>query len=70
MVFLQIGDGVDDATWLYHLRRRDYSAWIEREIKDRELSAEVHRIENTVADAQASRRAVRAAVERVYTLPA
>lgn len=70
MVFLQIGDGVDDATWLYHLRRRDYSAWIEREIKDPELSAEVHRIENTVADAQASRQAVRAAVERVCTLPA
>jgi HAD superfamily hydrolase (TIGR01484 family) len=70
LVFLQIGDGVDDGTWLHHLRRHDYSAWIEREIKDPELSAEVHRIEDTVADAQSSRRAVRTAVERLYTLPA
>jgi hypothetical protein len=70
LVFLQIGDGVDEDTWVHHLRRHDYSAWIEREIKDPELSAEVRRIEDAVADAQASRRAVRAAVERLYTLPA
>jgi hydroxymethylpyrimidine pyrophosphatase-like HAD family hydrolase len=70
MVFLQIGDGVDDATWLHHLRRHDYSAWIGREIKDPELAAEVRRIEGVEADARASRQAVRAAIERLYTLPA
>jgi hypothetical protein len=70
MLFLQIGDGVDDATWLHHLQRNDYSAWMQQQIKDPELSAEVRRIENAVSDAQASRRAVRAAVERLYTLPA
>ena len=71
MVFLQIGDGVDDETWLHHLRRHDYSGWIHGEIKDAELAAEVHAIEDTVAaSAQQSRQAVRAAVERLYTLPA
>jgi hypothetical protein len=70
MVFLQIGDGVDDATWLHHLGQHDYSSWIERQIKDPELAAEVRTIEATVSDAQLSRRAVRAAVERLYTLPA
>ncbi|MCW5658024.1 MAG: HAD-IIB family hydrolase [Burkholderiaceae bacterium] len=70
LVFLQIGDGVDDDTWLHHLRRHDYSAWIERAIKDPELAAQVRRIEDDPADAQASRRAVREAVERLYTGPA
>ena len=68
MVFLQMGDGVDDDTWLHHLRQHDYSTWIDREIKDPALSAAVRQIEDTVADPAASRRAVRAAVERLYTL--
>ena len=70
MVFLQMGDGVDDGTWLHHLARHDFSTWIEHEIKDPELAAEVHTIEATLSDPQLSRRAVRAAVERLYTLPA
>ncbi|HEU5297101.1 MAG TPA: HAD-IIB family hydrolase [Burkholderiaceae bacterium] len=70
MVFLQIGDGVDDDTWLHHLRRHDYSAWLEREIKDPELAAEVREVEDTITEPGDSRRAVRAAVERVYTLAA
>jgi HAD superfamily hydrolase (TIGR01484 family) len=70
MVFLRIGDGVDDATWLHHLKRHDYSSWIDNEIKDPTLASEVHVIEGTLSDAALSRRAVRAAVERLYTLPA
>jgi HAD superfamily hydrolase (TIGR01484 family) len=70
LVFLQMGDGVDDDTWRHHLTQQDYSAWIEREIKDPELAAEVRRIESTITDAAQSRQAVRAAVERLYTLPA
>jgi hypothetical protein len=27
MIFLQIADGIDDATWEHHLRAGDYSAW-------------------------------------------
>jgi hydroxymethylpyrimidine pyrophosphatase-like HAD family hydrolase len=69
IVFLQMGDGVDDDTWLHHLKQHDYSQWIEREIKDFELAAQVRQIEEH-ADARASRQAVRAAVERLYTLPA
>jgi energy-coupling factor transporter ATP-binding protein EcfA2 len=70
MVFLQMGDGVDDGTWLHHLARHDFSTWIENEIKDPELAAQVHTIEDTLSDPQLSRRAVRAAIERLYTLPA
>ncbi|HET7526108.1 MAG TPA: ATP-binding protein, partial [Burkholderiaceae bacterium] len=68
MVFLQIGDGVDDDTWLHHLQQHDYSAWIEREIKDPELAAEVRQVEDTLTEPGDSRRAIRAAVERLYTL--
>jgi hypothetical protein len=33
-VFLQLADGVDDGTWLHHLRRGDYSRWIGESVKD------------------------------------
>ena len=41
MMFLQIADGVDDATWLHHLRRGDYARWFRTAIKDDELADEV-----------------------------
>ena len=53
--------------WLHHLRRHDYSAWIERQIKDPELLADVLRIEDSVSDPARSRAAIRAAIERRYT---
>src|SRR6185295_6776678 len=41
MSFLDLGDGVDDETWLYHLGRGDYSGWLRTEVKDGELADEV-----------------------------
>jgi len=69
--FLQLGEGVDDETWQHHLRAHDYSRWMREFIKDPELGAEVAGIEDeAAADPGESRRRVRAAVERRYTLPA
>jgi AAA domain len=68
MVFLQMGDGVDDATWLHHLHAHDYSRWIATEIKDPELAADVRRIEDTEHGPMPSRHAIRTAIERRYTL--
>ena len=70
-MFLQLAAGVDDATWLYHLRRHEYSAWVRDAIKDAELADEVSAIEDR-SDLlpRQSRAAVREAVERRYTLPA
>jgi hypothetical protein len=72
MSFLQIGDGVDDETWRFHLRSGDYSKWLEEVIKDRPLAEEVAEVERNDADADAdeTRRAVRQAIERRYTNPA
>jgi len=79
--FVQIAEGVDDGTWLYHLRAGDYSRWIAEAIKDDGLAAEIAEIErqndderdgNAVAEAASAaltRSAVKRAIEREYTAP-
>ncbi len=70
-LFLQIADGVDDDTWMHHLSQGDYSEWFRSKIKDDELAAEAEEIETQSDLSPAdSRAAIRAAVERRYTLPA
>jgi HAD superfamily hydrolase (TIGR01484 family) len=70
-IFLQMADGVDEATWLHHLRQGDYSRWFREIIKDRELAAEAEALESEAdPDPAATRKAIRDAIERRYTLPA
>ena len=33
-IFMQLGEGVDDETWLHHLRQGDYDRWFREIIKD------------------------------------
>lgn len=69
--FLELGHGVDDATWLYHLHRGDYSAWVRAKIKDQSLAEAVAEIENMpYVSAADSRALLKAAIEERYTLPA
>lgn len=71
LVFLQLSDGVDDETWLYHLRGHEYSDWFRVHIKDDELAAEATVIESDAnLSAQESRARIRAAIEKRYTAPA
>ena len=70
MIFLQIADGVDDKTWLHHLKAHDVSRWIRDAIKDDELADEVKSVEDGEADPSATRKRVREAVEQRYTAPA
>ena len=68
MVFLQLAEGVDDETWLYHLRRRDYSHWIRQALKDEELAQQVEQIEQEAdTSAPESRAAIRQSIEQRYT---
>jgi HAD superfamily hydrolase (TIGR01484 family) len=69
MFFLQLAEGVDDDTWLFHLQRGDYSNWFREGIKDEDLAAEAEKIEASAMDADESRAAFRAAVCARYTLP-
>jgi hydroxymethylpyrimidine pyrophosphatase-like HAD family hydrolase len=72
LFFLRLAEGVDDDTWTHHLRRGEYSAWFRDKVKDDDLAAEVAGVEATAGrtSARDSRAAVRAAIERRYTLPA
>ncbi len=69
-VFIQMADGVDDETWLHHLRGGDYSRWFRLTIKDDELAAEASQIEQDLSlDPRQSRAALRAAIEKRYSGP-
>ncbi len=71
VLFLQLAEGVDDGTWLYHLRAGDYSRWVRDAINDEELADEIAGIETDESlDPTESRMKVKAAIERRYTAPA
>ena len=70
VLFSQIGDGVDDETWQFHLAQHDYSRWFRDVIKDGSLATRAEEIERADLAADESRRQMRAAIEADYTLPA
>ena len=71
MLFLQLAEGVDEATWLHHLHAGDYSAWFREAIKDDGLAEEVAAIEcDRTASPLESRARIAEAVTRRYTAPA
>jgi hypothetical protein len=70
-MFVQIGDGVDDETWVYHQRKGHYSRWIRDVIKDDDLAAEVAAVEeDQKATPREARRRIRDAIEQRYAAPA
>jgi hydroxymethylpyrimidine pyrophosphatase-like HAD family hydrolase len=70
-LFTQMAEGVDDATWEYHLLQHDVSRWFREVIKDESLAAEAAEIEGRDDLSPAESRArVRDAIERRYTTPA
>ena len=69
-VFCQIAEGIGEETWMFHLRRHDYSRWMRDVIRNRDLAAAVEDIERRGDLGPAQTRAlVCAAVEARYTLP-
>ena len=69
--FVQIAEGVDDATWIYHLRRGEYSAWFRLVIKDSELADLTSAIERgSDSCPQESREGIKKAIRERYTAPA
>jgi len=65
--FLQIAEGVDDDTWLFHLQQGDYSRWILEAIKDEPLAERVSEIERTEKSAARSRELIKDAISKQYT---
>jgi hydroxymethylpyrimidine pyrophosphatase-like HAD family hydrolase len=68
-IFCQIADGIDEGTWLFHLRRGDYSRWLREVIKNEEVARAVEDIERRTDLAPPETRSlVRRAIESRYTL--
>lgn len=63
---LEIGEGVDDDTWLYHLRRGEYSSWLRHVIHDDTLANTVAAVETGAVTAHESRTLVATALWRWY----
>ena len=55
-VFAELAQGVDEATWLYHLRRGDIAQWMADCVKDAELAAEIAAIAADDDSARAGRK--------------
>ena len=66
--FVQLAEGVDDETWLFHLKQGDYSRWFRNVIKDRALAERAEAIERErTPSADRTRAAIRAAIAERYT---
>ena len=70
VVFCQIAQGIDESTWMYHLRRGDYSRWFRHAIKDEQLADETTHIEtrDDLAPWQ-TRQMIQDLIHARYTLP-
>jgi hypothetical protein len=69
--FLQMAAGVDDKTWLHHLRAGEYSKWFRDAIKDDDLASEAGTVESDRSlSASESRARLKEIIDRRYTAPA
>ncbi len=70
-IFSHLAEGIDEETWMYHLRRGDYSRWFRHSIRDTSLADEAERIEqrNDIAPSR-TRQLIREMIYARYTLPA
>lgn len=70
VVFCQIAQGIDETTWMYHLRRGDYSRWFRHAVKDNHLADETERVERRADLAPwQTRQMIEELVNARYTLP-
>ncbi len=69
MIFIQLAEGVDDETWLHHLRKGDFSQWIRVSIKDDPLALSVAKVERMDVPPKVSRALIKKIIEERYTLP-
>lgn len=69
-VFSQLAQGIDEETWIFHLRRGDYSRWLRHAVRDEHLADEAERIERRVDLAPwQTRQMLRELINVRYTLP-
>jgi HAD superfamily hydrolase (TIGR01484 family) len=67
--FTELAQGVDDDTWMYHLKRNDYSGWIRDHVNDDALAEQVEKIEGAEPDPIRSRAEITKLIQLHYTGP-
>jgi len=68
-IFCQIAEGIDEETWMFHLRRADYSRWFRSSVKDLVLADATERVEQrTDLTPQQTRQIIVGLVNSRYTL--
>jgi hydroxymethylpyrimidine pyrophosphatase-like HAD family hydrolase len=67
--FSLLSEGIDEDTWIFHLRRGDYSRWFREAIKDRYLADQTERIEGrSNLQPEETRKLIRNLIEARFTL--
>jgi hypothetical protein len=70
-LFAQLAEGVDEDTWIHHLRNADYSKWLRESVKDQAIADEVAVIEKNADLAPSESRAkVVESIRKHYTAQA
>jgi len=69
-MFLQMADGVDDETWLFHLKNGDIARWFHDVIKDPELALQAELLQRGDVNADESRKHIRSEIEHRYIVAA
>ena len=69
-IFSQIAEGIDEETWLFHLRRGDFSKWFREAVKDSYLAEQAARVERQYSlRPLETRNLIRDLIDARYTLP-
>ena len=66
-LFIQIADGLDEETWMYHLKKHDYSNWFRNIVKDEKLASETEQVEHHTTDFESSKKEIRQIIEKYYS---
>ncbi|GHD15292.1 HAD-IIB family hydrolase [Tianweitania populi] len=70
MIFVQVAEGIDEETWLHHLRAGDFSTWFKKQLRDDEMAEEARAIERDDSlSPDDTRKGIIEAVRRRYTAP-
>ncbi|OQP56992.1 haloacid dehalogenase [Niastella vici] len=67
VIFTQMASGIDEETWLFHLKRKDYSNWLRNSVHDVELADLVEVVEKDEKHFRDSRKKIVDLINERYT---